>query len=351
MVGKNEKPAVGKLENFFGIPAAELSYAASTMSVIGGIASAVGFFTSRSENRKILGKLEDIQKYLREMDSKIEAIQSQNREIIQKIDDLPRKIHAIVDEVVGAHLLEEKYAILQSIQLNYFNLNWLSRRRYRINTVGWDRYSEALTYLMTRENRISKLPELLFWCEFALIITEGRAIKVVNSLVLDKGGMVVPLFQQLRDNLRKSHNKLDAILSSSYVRKHNFSQNLGDLSKLKYSLVPDKRTERPVVALICPEGQIPNGGCKEVETTRALPENIKFNENKKRFPKKIKKQLEILKMDCMYYANARDALLSLARYSEIISEDALTISELHLTTKIEDDFEVSMTEPQFVLMA
>ncbi len=351
MSGSTTRPPIGKLESVFGIPAAELAYAANAASVIGGIASVAGFFMQRSENRKIIGKLDEIQGYLREIDGKIEAIIEQNKEILARLDELPAKIRAIVDEVVAGHLLEERYSTLTAIRLNYFNLNAAERRRYRINTTGWDRFSEALTYMVTRENRLSKLIELLFWCEFALVVTEGRAVKVIRSLVLDKGSMIVPLFQQLRDDLRAAHNALLTTLSSQYVISHNLSDSLNDLDDLTFELAQDKPEGRDVFWLDCPDGQIPNGGCVERTGWRSYPENIAFNREKAKIPNRVNEQTAELKVRLEGYLAARDALLAILQYMDILSDDALEITSLHLSTEIVEGFEVVQDDVQFVPLA
>lgn len=344
------RPPIGKLESTFGIPAAELAYAANAASVIGGIASVAGFFMQRSENRKIIGKLDEIQSYLREIDGKIDTIIQQNEEILFRLDQLPEKIRTIVDEVVANHLLEERYSTLNSIRLNYFNLNAAERRRYRINTTGWDRFSEALTYMVTRENRLSKLIELLFWCEFALIVTEGRAVKVIRSLVLDKGSMIVPLFQQVRDELRASHNALLTTLSSQYVALHNFSDSLDDLDNLTFELVQDKAEGRDVFVMDCPRGQVPNGGCVERWGWRRYPENIEFNREKAKIPTRVNEQTAELKAKLEAYLAARDALLAILQYMDILSEDAMEFTSLHLSTEVVEGFQVVQDDVQFVPM-
>lgn len=348
MAASTIRPPIGKLESLFGIPAAELAYAANAVSVIGGIATVAGFFMERSENRKIIGKLDEIQNYLREIDGKIEGIIQQNAEILVRLDQLPAQVRAIVDEVVAVHLLEERYTTLISIRLNYFNLNALERHRYRINRTGWDRFSEALTYMVTRENRLSKLVELLFWCEFALVVTEGRALKVIRALVLDKGSMIVPIFQQLRDELRASHNALLTILSSQYVVSHNLSDNLDDLDELTYVLAEDKPEGRSVFYLDCPEGRIPNGGCKEVQEWRVIPQNVAFNQEKTQVTNRIENQKTELGVRLESYLAARDALLSIIQYIDVLSEDALDMTSIHLSTEVVDGFQIIQDNVQFV---
>jgi hypothetical protein len=70
---------------------------------------------------------------------------------------------------------------LEAILSNSFNLGAAERRRYRVNSAGRDRLSEALTYLVFHENRISRLLDLIFWSEFGLVASEGRGAPVVGT--------------------------------------------------------------------------------------------------------------------------------------------------------------------------
>lgn len=346
------KAPISKLSKYTGISGVELAYAANFVSVIGGIATVVGFFASRSENRKIIRKLDEIKEYLAYLDKKIDYAISQNKEILEKLDQLPDVVEEIVVSAVSEALLSERYATLHAIKSNYLNLGYHARRRYRINTAGWDRLSETITYLVFHENRISKIIELIVWCEFALVASENRGSKVIKGLVLNKSGMIMPLFHELRDRLKRSHNDLLARLESQYVQDHNLDDQLADLDELKYTLFPDRDETTITWVLWCPPGRIPNGGgCKDGPVTNSVPANIKFNKNKKRIPGEIKKQLDVLKEDLVSYCAARDAILALVSYLEIVSEDEVQLALNPLDTTIQDGFEISESEIQFVPMA
>ncbi|PTQ76063.1 hypothetical protein [Celeribacter persicus] len=345
------KPPVGKLESFLGIPASELAYAANAVSVIGGAASVVGFFATRSENRKILGRLSEIQDYLKEMDEKLNHISSQNEEILDRLDRLPAEIRQIVDEVVGTHFLEEKYSELISIQNTYFSLNRFERRRFRINATGWETYSAGLTYLMLNEYRLSKIIPLLKWCEFALIITEGRATKVIRDLVFGKSGVMLPLFLDVRDNMRKAHNDLLTALQSKYITSHNFSDQLIDLDKLSYVLASDLPESGRRHVMDCPPGFIINGRCREFVVTYTIRENVKFNEEKRNFPNEIARLKAALVERRDQYAAVRDSILSLLSYFEMVGDDAVELSSIHLTTNLANPEDVPEGEARFLLLA
>ena len=229
-----------KLPAVLGVKPATMAYAGSVMSVVGGAASVIGFFMEREENRKIIGELRQIKAYLHRLDQRIANIEKQNQMILSALDQLPEQISKIVDERVNLALLNEHYNTLNSIRTNYLNLNEEERKRYRINSVGWDRLSEALSYLVHHENRISKLFEVLSWCEFAIVASECRGAPVIRSLITTKSHMVIPLFEALRDRLLTTHNELSSLLGSQYVSEHTFGNNTTDLDSIDYELAPRK---------------------------------------------------------------------------------------------------------------
>lgn len=340
------------IEMNFSTPSIALEYAANTMSVIGGAASVIGFFMERSENRKINGKLSEIQNYLKGMNAKLDEIKQQNREIIDKIDALPEKIRDIVTEVVSEALLEERYSTLRSIELNYFGLGEAERARYRINSFGWDRISEALTYLVLHENRLSKVLDVIYWCEFALVASEGRGSKVIKSLIDQKDSMLLPLYEEVHQLLKTSHSSYSDMLASQYVRSHNFSANIASLDQVSYSLVDDRSESYMSFELLCELGRIPNGGgCVEREVRRSNPAAVKFNKKKKIFPDDETKSKSHLGESVENYAAVRDALAALLYYIESVKDTEDTYSSVGLSTEILDPENVSSEEVEFVRMA
>ena len=338
-----------KLPSVLGVKPATMAYAGSVMSVVGGAASVIGFFMEREENRKIIGELRQIKVYLHRLDQRIANIETQNKIILAALDQLPKQIAMIVDERVNLALLEERYNTLASIRTNYLNLNEEERKRYRINSVGWDRLSEALSYLVHHENRISKLFEVLSWCEFALVASEGRGTPVIRSLITTKGHMVIPLFEELRDQLLTAHNELCSLLGSQYVAEHTFGNDSTDLDSIDYDLAPRKiehTTERFVA--LAPGIKIPNGGTEE-ERTISLPANIEFNKNLDLFEQHFTTTRNNLSKKLQEYLAVRDLLLMFRSYSEIVDEDHSWLAANPLSTQVEPGFVVS-DKPDFVPM-
>ncbi|MCB1497315.1 MAG: hypothetical protein KDJ86_16150 [Bauldia sp.] len=338
------------LEGLLGIPASDLAYAASAASVVGAGATVVGFFAERDENRRIIDALAEIKGYLVRIEQEIRQIQRQNEAILRKLDELPDQIEEIVTEVVEVALLEERYATLTSILSNYFNLGEAERRRYRINSAGWDRVSEALTYLVLHENRISRLLDLIFWCEFALVASEYRGAPVIKSLITGKHGMIIPLFLEVKERLEDSHKDLLKLLESRFVRRHNLSDDLADLDQLTFRLEDDKAETMLRVVIACPPGRIPNG-CPEHVVYEPIPANIEFNRRKRKVPARIEAQKRIVARRRDEYAAVRDALLMLLRYLEIVTEDEETLAEHPLSTAVEEGFVIPTDSVAFVPMA
>ena len=190
-----------------------------------------------------MGKLEEIQDYMKDLDEKTDEIIKQNQNILTKLDNLPIEIEESIKINLLLNSLGKHYSVLDTIKKNYFLLNPEEKKRYRINTFGWDRISEALSYLAFNEFRLRKIIELIKWFEFSLIVTDGKAIRVIRSMAFEKGSKIVPLFSELRDKLRSSHNDLLTLLTSQYVASHNLSENLQNLDDLQYQLNEDKKEE------------------------------------------------------------------------------------------------------------
>ena len=148
-----------------------------------------------------------------------------------------------------------------SIRAIYFSLNEEDMKRYRINQLGWGNLHEALTYLILNENRISKLFEVLKWCEFALIASEGSGAKSIQPLIKIKLEMMNPLFEKLRDELLTAHSELRNLLEGPYVASHNFDENTADLNSIRYNLVPKKNEYMERLVIVpAPGALVVNGG-------------------------------------------------------------------------------------------
>ena len=335
-LGKGVKFVEDFLTNTFGLKPEIIKYASNIggiISGIGGIATVAGYFADRNENRKIIGKLGEIIKYLQILDSKIDQIKEQNQEIIQKLDELPSKVRTIVREEVAVALLQERYVTLEAIKLNYFNLPEDELSRYKVHTAGWDRFSEALTYLFSYENRLGKLVDLLNWCEFALVITEYQASDMLDSLVENKNSMILDLFQEVRNNFYNAHNTLLSVLNSQYLKTHNFSNDLNNLDDFRYELADSRQEYYTDVRLICPESDLDvpvpiSSDCYEDKTITPDKEAILFNERLTNLPSEIENLKNDLQEKLEFYVNVRDSAVMCGVYRDILKEDKLILNRI-----------------------
>ena len=205
-------------------------------------------------------------------------------------------------------------------------------------------------YLVLHENRISRLLDLIFWCEFALVASEYRGAPVIKSLITGKHGMIIPLFLEVKERLEDSHKDLLKLLESRFVRRHNLSDDLADLDQLTFRLEDDKAETMLRVVIACPPGRIPNG-CPEHVVYEPIPANIEFNRRKRKVPARIEAQKRIVARRRDEYAAVRDALLMLLRYLEIVTEDEETLAEHPLSTAVEEGFVIPTDSVAFVPMA
>ena len=319
------------------------AFIATGLSVIGQIAGIVGFFAERNENRRIIGELEDIKKYLQKLENDIDQLFQQNKQILERLDKLPQQFEHIVTGVVSNALLAERYSDISSIMNNYFNLPRRERRRYQVHTQGWDELSKILTYLFYHENRISRQFELLQYAEFALIASRNQGIKVVRNLVRIKYQLICNLHDGVKANFNRLFNNLLTSLNSQYVESHNLNIGITDLNHFSYKMMPDRPETYIDIVIDCPRGTIPNGGCREVVVVRRNEGNIAFNAKKVQYQRRIETELKLLKDSIPGYINIQDLKKMYAFYLNQIGGESnpLTPAKVYILekSKVEKDYD------------
>ncbi len=308
------------------------TFAMNTASGIGGIASAAGFFMERSENRKIISNLKDINKkldqvvgYLRELDYKIDNLTKQNELILSELDSLPKRIQSIVSEEVTYGELRNRYSRIRAKWNRFLLLPRKEKKRYRIHTRGWDELSDDLTFLFEYENRISKCFELIGYAEFAVFASKGGGIPEISSLVNSKHDLIKKLRKGLELNLDTDCQKLLAGLNNSnYINDHNFSENLVSLDSLAFIPQNDRPTEYMHYWDVCHEKCHHAGGgrsgercwqvCKTHNENRPDKSGIAFNRRKVGHINLTKKLITQLRTTVGYCAEIRDLEITYANY-------------------------------------
>ncbi len=338
------------------IDPATLTMATQTATIIGGMSSTLGFFEERSENRKIISnlrnlnrKLDEVQNYLIKMDSKIDELLEQNKEILLKLDQLPLKIESIVIKIVDESELRNRYSNLNAIQNNFFLLPKRARKRYKINSDGWGMLSQDLSYVIYYENRISESFELINLCEFAIVASEGKGLPVIANLVNMKTNLIERLQKETENNLIEQYNSLLSILNDKrYILNYNFSEDLSSIDQISYTIANDKNTTETYtyvheyyVTKTLPSSR----GDKETqelktenrEGTRDNIANINYNTAKSRYVIQIKDQIENLSTAIQSYAEVRDLHKTYQFYFMLLNESKYYKEEAFELPKKESD--------------
>ncbi len=210
--------------------------------VIAAVTAVAGVFNALDEyiaNRKIRDDLEEIKKYLSEIQGGIEFIKNQNLLILKRLDELPVEIRRIVLEVVSDVVLSGRYSEIGNIRDNYLELlNKKGKNKgYGIRDSEWLIYSAAMTYIFENEGKVSKTFDLINICEIALIITKERVLNFVilriSQRIAAMDGMYLDLSNYIESKIQKTIIDLNQII---YIKSHNLSENLDSIDN--FVLVP-----------------------------------------------------------------------------------------------------------------
>ena len=342
--GKEPTGAAETLEFFFGVPASELKYAANVPGLGSGLADAVSF-AAKDDCRRISRTAEDARAYLRDLGGTIDGPHPEGTARPGWTDVLlkPTRDKAAVR-------LDQRYDALAAIRDSYVLLPPGERRRYVVNTAGWDRLSAALSHVVLRDGRLSRLPDLLYWCEFALIVSDYRGLPVVRNLMKGKGNLIAASYLEAKELFEGAHYDLLKVLESRYVRSHNLKRALSDVDDLSFELMDDRAEDAPRVFLANGAGHVLTA-CVEVLVHEQVPANIAFNREKAAQPAAIAAGVGELKRRMSAYCAMRDALLGLARYLRVLDRDRAALEARPSTMRPEDGFEIPLTETAFVPVA
>jgi hypothetical protein len=198
-----------------------------------------GAVDDATTNRRIQSSLREIQRYIKDLGGKLDAIEANTRSILIQLDSLPQTIRLIVREEVELALLNEKYSNLKAIKDDIVYLD--NRRRYRINEPGWTELRQAMTYLFMYENRISQLFRLMEGCELTLAATRNRAKPIVMTWMEEKIGLLDELRHDLESAIEGYTQSLLLLLENhAYINSHNLSTSLLNIDSLVFIKQPNR---------------------------------------------------------------------------------------------------------------
>lgn len=259
-------------------------------TILGGVAGVASFFAQRSANRRITGRLIDIQRYLVELNRKVDTLIEQNNLIIEMLNAF--RLQNRVD--VRIELLDQSYSQVSALRDQFFLLGDVDT--FEVGSFGWLRLMEHMGYLFDHENRLSKVYRLIEVSEFMLAAAVSD--REVVALLLDRWNRHKALcadhLLKVNDELRRSLATLMTMLNDTrYVASHNVTAELPDLGELEYQAVDDRPGTETYIHRDCDHyspalvgdghddpreiGPVPRMRCRNEERTRVHNDNHKWN--------------------------------------------------------------------------
>jgi len=253
------------------------------LTVVKALPKLYSIWSSFSSERKKAKKYKEILNYLKRLEAGIQDIKKQNNLILKKLDELPDKIRAIVAQEVKAAIelneLNNRYHTLDTIINNYESFG----NRVSITSNGFLKLSEALRYIFKYENRVSRLPELLYYCDFTLLVTSNKAMEMVTDLVEDKRDLVYQLIQKIDSEIKATAQSVSTKLHTKFISKSNVS-SITSLDELTYSFYPARKETRSIWS----GGSLRDGYYYDAP----IPENIAYNKKRLKTVGDLKKTVE-----------------------------------------------------------
>ena len=213
----------------FAIVRAGAETAKSVFEAIGAFRDAFGDRGSRD--------LRAIRSRLAEMDRKLDMVLLANAELLRKLDELPELIRVIVRGEVRQELLDKAYAELEGVQQTFLALP--EGTRFSMTSSGWMEIVTRLSYLFDKDSRISQLPTLLRWCEFALIVSQGGANPVVAHFVARRAEQLNVAKLDLDQRALVALSVVHAAVNSPYLTSNNI-ETVRSIDELAASYAPDR---------------------------------------------------------------------------------------------------------------
>lgn len=305
--------------------------------VLAAVSAVAGVFNALDEhtaNRKIKDDLEEIKKYLQEIQSGIDFIKSQNTAILQRLDDLPAEVRRIVSEVVSAVVLSGRYSEIDNVKDNYLSLLNKSGKSkgYGIRDAEWITYSAAMTYIFQHEGRISSTFDLIKICEIALIITKERALDFVvlrlDQRIKAMDDLQFDLNVHIEARIQKSLIDLN---NSIYIQNHNLNENLNSIDNLDFTMQPDRTITEGYMVRECHTkySRYSDGYevCENVLKYHQVPDSA-FHIARNNFAAMIRTEIDQIKQLLVDLGALSAAKAKLQKYSDGISS-GMALADMH----------------------
>lgn len=316
---------------------------------IAATSAVVGVFNAYDEyqqNRTIRRDLDKIKDYLIGIDRKVDEVISQNKEIIEKLDLLPDQFKQIVTEVVDVALLRERYSAIKDIRDNFLILR--GGRSYRLRSEAWHNFSSAMQYLIDYEYRISKSFELIAMCEVALVITKERALRLVIHRVDVKRLSLIELKDEVIDEINSLLTTLQTHLNNSkYVKSHNLSSDLADISLLQYEMMPNRTKKIHYTERVCVTVDVgryrdfTRQQCHDERKTKRVPDKA-FHNSRDKHKKRIDSGVDHIKQLISRVKELNGVIASYTSYLDRISSESKIVNDgiipkEHLNNAVDND--------------
>lgn len=273
---------------------------------------------------RVLSEFSQMRQYLNEINRKIDTLLDQNRQMLEQLDKLPEQIYQITDEIVGVHLLTERYVAIQARYTLYIALT--NEGDWERSYAGFLDYNEDLHYIFLKEYRLSNLLKLIPASELAIAVYGSFALPVVRILMDDKISKLIALSNTMEDVLVE---KLESLLTlqnnKRFVDSHNLSHGLIDFSTLSYAMSGHRSKTESYVERVCEDVTDANccrsrTVCRNITRHRTVSDT-NFNNNHDAHKNRIEKLIAEINADLPIFSNLKQVVITLQKYQESLGED------------------------------
>lgn len=287
--------------------------------------SIVGSLDTADYRSRVLSEFSELRNYLYSINLKIDTLLEQNRRLMERLDKLPEQIYQITDEVVGAHLLTERYVNMRASYTLFTAPNDLNEWERHYD--GWESFNKDLHYLFLQEYRLSYLPKLIPISELAISMYGAFAEPVIAILVKEKLEKLNTLKNTMNNKIVGKLNGLLTLLDNeSFVAGHNLSHQLSAFEDLEYNLKGhqtrvESYTER-VCEVLNPECCRRRTVCRNVVRQRTVPDHD-YNHRHDRHKSDIETLIDGIGEEIKMYSDLRQVVDMVEKYQASLNAESL----------------------------
>jgi len=275
---------------------------------------------------RVLSEFSELRQYLNEISRKIDTLLDQNRLMLERLDMLPEQIFQITDEVVGAHLLTERYVAIRARYTLYVALT--NEDDWERSHAGFLDYNEDLHYIFLKEYRLSHMLRLIPASELAIAVYGSFALPVIRLLVDEKLFRLIELNNAMEDGLVERLEKLLTLLNNKrFVANHNLSRDLSDFDSLSYSMHGHRNKTESYVERVCEDRDVTccrsRVVCRNVTRHRTVLDTS-FNNQLDEHRGRVERLVAGIRAELPVFSDLKQVITIVKKYQASLGVEALS---------------------------